>query len=88
MDDSEQLQSEMASVPCLRCLEEKPAVYKMARGNEWDFFCSTDCATQFKEASSLSDVLMITQKRSTIVRFPLVDPKKCFVCEKEDAVCR
>lgn len=84
MDDDERLSADMSSKPCLRCLEEKPATYKMIRNEELDYFCSLQCTTEFKAASSLSEVLTITEKRRTILRYPLNDQRDCAVCEKKE----
>lgn len=84
MDDDERLSADMSSKPCLRCLEEKPATHKMIRNLELDYFCSLQCTADFKAASSLSDVLTITEKRKAILRYPLTDPRDCAVCQKKD----
>lgn len=88
MDDDERQTAEMASKPCLQCLEEKPALYKMIRNNELDFFCCAQCTTDFKAASSLCDVLTITSKRSSVVRYPLTTVQDCLACEKTQVTCR
>lgn len=89
MDDEERLPVEMACKPCLHCLEEKPAAFKMIRNNELDYFCSKQCASDFKAASSLCDVLKITIKRTTIVRYPLAcRPQDCVSCEKKESACQ
>lgn len=88
MDDDERSSGEMSSKPCLQCLEEKPALFKMIRNNEMDYFCCPQCTTDFKAASSLCDVLTITQKRTSVVRYPLTVTQNCIGCESTGVVCQ
>lgn len=88
MDDEECLGGGGSLKPCLQCLEEKLPLYKMIRNNELDYFCSEPCVTTFKAASSLSDVLFVTEKRISIYPHILQTAKDCHSCDRKQLACK